>query len=98
MFKPLDPLLNSELRLSIMSLLIGFEEASFSFIKDKTGATAGNLSVQLQKLSEANYISISKSFKGNMPLTTCRITPLGIQAFEKHVEALMSFINVSKDK
>jgi DNA-binding transcriptional ArsR family regulator len=98
MFKPLDPLLNSELRLSIMSLLIGFEEASFSFIKDKTGATAGNLSVQLQKLSEANYISISKSFKGNMPLTTCRITPHGIASFEKHVDALMSFINISKDK
>jgi DNA-binding transcriptional ArsR family regulator len=98
MFKPLDPLLNSELRLATMSLLIGLEEASFSFIKEKTGATAGNLSVQLQKLSEANYISISKSFKGNMPLTTCRITPPGIQAFENHVEALMSFINVSKDK
>ena len=92
MFKPLDPLLHSELRLAIMSLLIGVKEAENSFIKEKTGATAGNISVQLQKLYEADYIVIEKSFKGNYPLTTCRITKKGIDAFEKYVEVLNAYI------
>ena len=92
-FKPLDPLLNSELRLAVMSLLIGVEKADFKFLKENTGATAGNLSVQLQKLSKAGYIKIKKSFKGNYPLTTCQSTPKGIAAFENHVEALKSYIN-----
>ncbi|HRG88848.1 MAG TPA: transcriptional regulator [Chitinophagales bacterium] len=92
MFKPLDPLLHSELRLAVMSLLVGVKEAEFSFIKEKTGATAGNLSAQLQKLYEADYIVIEKSFRGNYPLTTCRITKKGIEAFEKYVEALKDYI------
>ena len=92
MFKPLDPLLHSELRLAIMSLLIGVKEAEYSFIKEKTGATAGNISVQLQKLYEADYIVIEKSFKGNYPLTTCRITKKGIDAFEKYVAVLNAYI------
>ncbi len=98
MFKPLDPLLNSELRLAIMSLLIGVEEADFKFLKENTGATAGNLSVQLKKLSAAAYIEIKKSFKGNYPHTTCKLTPKGIKAFEKHVEALKSYINIKTKK
>lgn len=93
MFKPLDPLLHSELRLAVMSLLVGVKEAEFSFIKEKTGATAGNLSAQLQKLYEAGYIVIEKSFRGNYPLTTCRVTKKGIQAFEKYVDALKDYIN-----
>lgn len=92
MFKPLDPLLHSELRLAAMSLLVGLKEAEFAFIKEKTGATAGNLSIQLQKLYEANYIVIEKSFKGNYPLTTCRITKKGIDAFEKYVNTLNAYI------
>jgi uncharacterized Fe-S cluster-containing radical SAM superfamily protein len=92
MFKPLDPLLKSEIRLAVMSLLIGVEEADFKYLKTSTGATAGNLSVQLQKLSEAKYIDIKKSFKGNYPHTTCTITQTGVAAFEKHVEALRSYI------
>lgn len=92
MFKPLDPLLHSELRLAVMSLLISVQEADFSFLKEKTGATAGNLSVQLNKLAEGGYISIEKSFKGNYPQTTCRITKSGIKAFEDYVNALKSYI------
>jgi len=92
MFKPLDPLLHSELRLAVISLLLGVKEAEYSFLKEKTGATAGNLSVQLQKLYEADYILIEKSFKGNYPLTTCRITKKGIDAFEKYVDTLNSYI------
>jgi DNA-binding transcriptional ArsR family regulator len=94
MFKPLDPLLNSELRLAIVSILIGLESADFKFLKENTNASAGNLSIQLQKLNEAKYIKIKKSFKGNYPLTTCKITPGGINAFEKYVEAIESYINV----
>ena len=92
MFKPLDPLLHSELRLALVSLLVGVKEAEFSYLKEKTGATSGNLSIQLQKLYEADYISIEKSFKGNYPLTTCRITKRGIEAFEKYVEAIKSYL------
>ena len=92
MFKPLDPLLHSELRLAVVSLLVGVKEAEFSFLKEKTGATAGNLSVQLQKLYEAGYIVIEKSFRGNYPLTTCKITKKGVMAFEQYVEAINSYL------
>ena len=92
MFKPLDPLLHSELRLAVMSLLLGLKEAEYGYLKEQTGATAGNLSVQLQKLYEADYIVIEKSFKGNYPLTTCLITKKGIDAFEKYVDTLNSYI------
>lgn len=92
MFKELNPLLHSELRLAIMSLLLSVEEADFVYIKEQTRSTAGNLSVQLDKLSEANYISIEKSFVGKKPRTTCRITPTGTKAFEEYVDALRSYI------
>jgi DNA-binding MarR family transcriptional regulator len=93
MFKDLDPLLHSQLRLAIMSLLISVESAEFTFIKEKTGATAGNLSVQIDKLSTAGYIDVIKSFKGKMPLTTCIITKKGIKAFEDYVNSLKQYIN-----
>lgn len=92
MFKDLDPLLHSQLRLSIMSLLISVKEADFSFLKEKTKATAGNLSVQITKLAEADYITITKTFKENYPLTSCRITKKGIAAFEKYVDAINVYI------
>ena len=75
MFPKLDPLLHSELRLAVMSLLISAEEAEFPYIKEQTGATAGNLSVQIEKLSTAGYIEVEKTFKGKKPCTICRITP-----------------------
>ena len=93
MFDELDPLLHSQLRLAVISLLISTEAAEFTFLKEKTNATAGNLSVQLDKLQEAGYITVEKSFKGKKPLTTCRITPVGIQAFEKYVHTLKQYIN-----
>jgi DNA-binding transcriptional ArsR family regulator len=93
MFNALDPLLHSQLRLAIMSLLISVESADFTFIKDKTNSTAGNLSVQLEKLSEAGYISIEKSFRGKKPLTTCSVTRKGIKAFEDYVNTLKQYID-----
>jgi DNA-binding MarR family transcriptional regulator len=91
-FKNLDPLLHSQLRLAVMSLLIGVDSAEFTFIKEKTNSTAGNLSVQLEKLSAAGYISVNKSFKGKRPLTTCSMTKVGIKAFEDYVNALKGYI------
>lgn len=93
MFKDLDPLLHSQLRLAIMSLLMTLEKAEFTFLKDKTQSTAGNLSVQIDKLSEAGYIAVEKSFKGKKPLTTCKVTAKGIKAFEDYVTALKQYIN-----
>jgi DNA-binding transcriptional ArsR family regulator len=94
MFKELDPILHSQLRLAVMSLLIGVKEADFSFIREKTNATAGNLSVQVQKLKEVGYIQVVKQFKDNYPQTTCKITPEGILAFEAYVKALQEYLKV----
>lgn len=94
MFKELDPLLHSQLRLAIMSLLIGVKEADFTFIREKTNATAGNLSVQVQKLKDAGYIDVVKQFKDNYPQTTCKISPEGILAFEAYVKALQEYLKV----
>jgi DNA-binding MarR family transcriptional regulator len=92
MFKDLDPLLHSQLRLAVVSLLISVDKAEFTFLKEKTQSTAGNLSVQLDKLSEAGYITIEKSFKGKRPLTTCKITKKGMKAFEEYVNNLKQYI------
>ena len=96
MFKELDPILHSQLRLAVISLLISVKEAEFTFIKEKTNATAGNLSVQLNKFKEAGYIDITKQFKDNYPLTLCKVTPKGINAFEQYVKDLQVYLNVGK--
>jgi DNA-binding transcriptional ArsR family regulator len=91
-FKDLDPILHSQLRLAVMSLLISVKEAEFTFLKEKTGATAGNLSVQIQKLKDAGYIDVQKQFKDNYPQTICRIAPKGVDAFETYVKALQGYL------
>lgn len=75
-----------------MSLLISVKEAEFTFIREKTNSTAGNLSVQIQKLKDAGYIDVTKQFKDNYPLTICKITKQGIKAFEEYVSNLQSYI------
>lgn len=92
MFKKLDPLLHSELRLAVISMLVNLEEADFVYLREATGATAGNLSVQIDKLTGAGYISVEKGFKGRKPQTICRITPTGLKAFENYVEALQTYL------
>ena len=92
MFKELDPILHSQLRLAIMSLLISVKEAEFTFIKDKTNSTSGNLSVQIQKLKDAGYIDVIKQFSNNYPQTICKITKPGIKAFEEYVNNLQSYL------
>ncbi len=92
MLAELDPLLHTQLRLSIVSLLMGLEEADFVFLREKTGATAGNLSVQIDKLSQAGYIEVLKLMSGKRPRTICRMTPVGRAAFEAYVQALKGYI------
>jgi hypothetical protein len=95
-FNELDPLLHSQLRLAVVSILVSVMEAEFTFLKEKTGSTAGNLSVQLEKLTNEGYISIEKSFRNKRPLTTCRITPKGIRQFENYVKAIQAYIHPEK--
>lgn len=96
MLPKLDPLLHSELRLAVMSILTGVDEADFTYLKEQTGATSGNLSVQIDKLAEAGYIAVEKGFRGKMPRTTCRITPSGTEAFRAYVKALNKYLNAGK--
>lgn len=94
MLKELNPLLHSQLRLAIMSILMNCEEASFVYIKEQTQATAGNLSVQLDKLVTAGYITVEKKFQGKKPLTLCSVTDAGKEAFEEYVNALRDYLKV----
>ena len=96
MFKDLDPILHSQLRLAVISILISVKEAEFTFLKEKTNATAGNLSVQIQKLKDAGYIEVIKQFKDNYPQTICKITKQGVRAFEEYVKSLQTYLGTKK--
>ena len=98
MFKNLDPVLHSQVRLAVMSILIGVESAEFSYLLENIQTTKGNLSFQLSKLREAGYIRIKKSFRNNYPLTSCSITDKGIDAYEKYVESITGYFNKHKSK
>lgn len=93
MLGELDPILHSQLRLAVVSILISVKEAEFTYLKEHTRATAGNLSVQLQKLKEAEYIAIEKKFKDNYPQTLCSITPKGVSAFESYVATMQQYLH-----
>ncbi len=95
-FKELDPVLHSQLRLAVISLLMNVESADFSYIREQTESTAGNLSVQITKLKEAGYIDVVKKFSNNYPQTICRVTPLGRERFIEYVEALKDYLKPSE--
>lgn len=97
MFKELDPILHSQVRLAIMSLLMNVKSAEFSFLLENINTTKGNLSFQLTKLKEAEYIKIKKSFKGNYPLTTCEVTQKGIDAYEIYVKSIEEYFKEFKN-
>ena len=92
-FSNLDPLLHSQLRLAVVSILISVESAEFNYLKDKTESTSGTLSVQIDKLAQAGYIKVKKSFRGKKPVTTCKISPKGLRAFEKYVNDINQYIS-----
>lgn len=83
--------MHSPLRLAIISLLFTVESAEFNYLLEKTGATRGNLSIQIGNLQEAGYIFVKKSFRNKYPLTTCRISPKGADAFRKYIETLKTY-------
>lgn len=91
MYEELDPLLMSQLRLTVMSYLMVAREADFNRLKEETGATSGNLSIQIGKLQEAGYIEIEKTYRNNYPLTLCRVTPMGIEAFDQFQQKLQAY-------
>jgi DNA-binding transcriptional ArsR family regulator len=96
-YKDLDPVLHSQLRLAVISLLMGVESAEFTYIRERTGATAGNLSVQVTKLKEAGYIHVDKKFKDNYPKTLCKITLLGKKKFEEYVKTLQEYLHPTSE-
>jgi DNA-binding transcriptional ArsR family regulator len=95
-FKELDPVLHSQLRLAVISLLVSTEVAEFTWLQEQSGATAGNLSIQLTKLKEAGYIEVTKKFHNNYPQTSCRITPLGKQKFAEYVKDLKDYLDTGE--
>lgn len=92
--KELNPLLHSQLRLAIMSILMNVEEADFVYLREKTESTAGNLRVQLDKLANAGYITVEKGFAGKKPRTVCRVTDIGKDAFAEYVDDLKQYLNL----
>jgi len=92
MYKKLNPLLHSQLRLAIISYLVSNGKADFTELKEITNATSGNISVQLKKLEEAKYIKITKGFLNNYPHTSIEITKKGVDAFEEYVETIKKYL------
>lgn len=90
--KELDPLLHSQLRLAIVSILLSVKEADFAFLKEKTEATSGNLSVQIEKLAEAEYIAVRKEIVGKKPRTTCSLTEKGREALDEYIKTLKEYL------
>lgn len=94
MFKELNPIIHSQLRLAIMTILLSVDEADFNYLKEQTQATSGNISVQLEKLSSAGYIQVNKEFIGKKTRTSCRMTEEGKRAFEEYVETLKTYLKL----
>lgn len=93
-YSDLDPVLHSQVRLAIVSILISLEEAEFKHLKERTKTTAGNLSFQISKLEEAGYVKVKKTFRDNYPLTLCKLTPKGKGAFETYVGNIKKYLNL----
>jgi DNA-binding transcriptional ArsR family regulator len=94
MYNDLDPLLNTPVRLAIVSALIKLRQADFAHLQETTGTTQGNLSHQIRKLQEAGYIGVIKTFRGNYPHTICKLTVKGRKAFEQYVEDIKKYLHL----
>jgi DNA-binding transcriptional ArsR family regulator len=94
MYNELDPILTVPVRLAIISILIKVKQADFGHLMEITKTTQGNLSHQIKKLNEANYITVEKTFKGNYPQTICKITSNGKAAFETYVETIRKYLHL----
>jgi len=96
MYNKLDPVLNQQVRLAIVSILIKVNRADFNYLKEQTQTTQGNLSHQLKKLKGSNYIRIDKTFEKNYPKTYCSLTSEGKKAFEQYVKQMIQYLNLDK--
>ncbi|HEY1871951.1 MAG TPA: transcriptional regulator [Chitinophagaceae bacterium] len=94
MYNELDPVLNTPVRLAVVSVLIKSKQADFGDLLEITGTTQGNLSHQLKKLHEAGYIEIEKTYRGNYPLTICKLTAKGKTAFERYVKVISTYLHL----
>ena len=94
MYNELDPVLNVPVRLAIVSVLIKVKQADFNYLMEITKTTQGNLSHQIKKLNEAEYIEVEKTYKGNYPQTICRLTAKGKKAFENYVESIKKYLHL----
>ena len=92
MYKSLNPILHSQLRLAIISFLVSKGSSDFNELKKMSNATSGNISVQLKKLEKAGYISIKKGFLNNYQHTSIKISKKGIDAFEEYVKAIKEYL------
>ncbi|MGM9840637.1 MAG: winged helix-turn-helix domain-containing protein [Candidatus Limisoma sp.] len=90
--KLLNPLIHSQLRLAIMSILMNVESADFVYLQEKTASTSGNLSRQIEMLKDAGYIEAERQFVNKKPRTECRVTEEGRRAFEEYVETLKEYL------
>ena len=88
----LNPVIHGKLRLALLSLLVGVEQAEFTWLRTRTGSTDGNLGAQLLKLEEAGYINVEKKFVMRKPQTIYRITESGRQALAEYVQALKQLL------
>ena len=95
MYKDLDPLIHSKLRLTIMSHLVKSDKSDFKELKELTSANSGNVSIQIGKLEEAGYVIVKKGYKNNYQHTSVELTDKGLKAFETYVHALKSYIDLS---
>ena len=93
----LNPVVHGRLRLALLSLLSGVEQAEFTWLRAKTGATDGNLGAQLLKLEEARYVAVKKKFVLRKPQTLYRITETGRQALTEYVQALKQLLGPAID-
>jgi DNA-binding MarR family transcriptional regulator len=91
----LDPVIHGKLRLAVLSLLIAAQEADFTWLREKTGSTDGNLGAQMLKLEEAGYVEMEKRFAGRKPQTVYRMTPSGREALAAYVAALKSILGAA---
>ena len=96
MYDKLDSVLNQQVRLAIVSILIKVNKADFNYLKEQTQTTQGNLSHQLKKLKESDYITINKTFEKNYPKTYCSLTSKGKKAFEEYVEHMKEYLNLNE--
>lgn len=91
----LDPVVHGKMRLAILSLLSGVDQAEFTWLREKTGSTDGNLGAHLMKLEEAGYLAVDKKFVARKPVTLYRMTEAGRAALENYIASLKALLGTA---